>query len=100
MFNFLDYLNINKTVQTSKENFAAHTNNGNNLSKQVVIISILINLCIAFLFILFTLDYINVIHPTLTLQNKSIYLILVYILLISNGFMFLVNIITMLQLIF
>ena len=100
MFNFLDYLNINNTVKSSKEKFVVHANNGNNLSKHVVIISILINLCIAFLFILFTLDYINVIHPTLTLQNKSIYLILVYILLISNGFMFLVNMITMLQLIF
>jgi len=101
MFNILDYLNINNTIKSSKENFSAQKyGNGNgdkSLSKSVMIVSILFNLIISFLFILFSLDYINVINPKLTITNKSIYIILVYLLLISNGFMFLVNLINMIQ---
>lgn len=99
MFNILDYLNINNT--SSKEKFSSRKYGGSDdkpLSKGVMIISILLNLIISFLFILFSLDYINVIDPKLTIQNKSIYIILVYLLLISNGFMFLVNFINMIQL--
>ena len=100
MFNILDYLNINNTIKSSKEKFSSQKYGGGeekSLSKGVIIVSILLNLIISFLFILFSLDYINVIDPKLTITNKSIYIILVYLLLISNGFMFLVNLINMIQ---
>jgi len=127
MFNILDYLNINNTIKSSTEKFSSQKYSGQlkagyhmmpdgklmkdsdhkapqygggeekSLSKGVMIVSILLNLIISFLFILFSLDYINVIDPKLTITNKSIYIILVYLLLISNGFMFLVNLINMIQ---
>ena len=96
MFNILDYLNINNTVKYNQEKFSYHMKGGNvkqSFSKSVLFLSILLNMIISFLFILFALDYINIIDPKLTIPNKSIYIILVYMILISNSFLFLINLV-------
>ena len=103
MFNIVDYININKTLIFNKEKFSMYMNGGgddNKLSKGIIIASILLNMVFAFLFIQFSLDYINVIDPKLTIQNKSIYIILVYLLLISNAFMFLLSLVNLSQVLF
>ena len=103
MFNIVDYININKTLIFNKERFSMYMNGGgddNTLSKGIVIASILLNMVFAFLFIQFSLDYINIIDPKLTIQNKSIYIILVYLLLISNAFMFLLSLVNLSQVLF
>ena len=59
-----------------------------NMTKPMIILFILINLIISYLFITFSLAYINQIDPNLNIKNKSLYLFLVYVLLFTNSFMF------------
>ena len=53
-----------------------------------IILLLIINLIIAYLFITFALAYINEIDPNLNHKNKSVFLFLVYIILFINIFMF------------
>ena len=59
-----------------------------DMTKPMIILFILINLIISYLFIVFSFAYINEIDPNLNIKNKSLYLFLVYVLLFTNSFMF------------
>ena len=96
MFDIRNYLNIKKTTHVNKEYFISMATD-NSISRGGIILLLFINLIISSLFILFSLDYINVINPKLNIPNKTIYLILVYFLLVSNSFQFIISLINMIQ---
>ena len=74
---------------SKKEHFSSKYKYGDeDMTKPMIILFILINLIISYLFIVFSLAYINEIDPNLNIKNKSLYLFLVYVLLFTNGFMF------------
>ena len=90
-------------IKHIKEKFTHHYDGkyeeecDNSIPKHIKILSIVFNLIISILFILFSIDYINVINPRLNIPNKSIYIVLVYMMLVVNCVMCILNIVNVVK---
>ena len=63
----------------------------------IKLLGIIFNLIISILFILFSIDYINVINPKLNIPNKLIYIVLVYLILIVNSITCVLNVVNLIK---
>ena len=97
MFNLSNYANmINKTFTPStQEKFHTFQYGSDSIefSKKAIVLVITIDLIVAYLFMMFSYTYIYEIHPTLTIQDKTLYLVLVYVIFISNALIFISDIV-------
>jgi hypothetical protein len=91
MLNLLTIEQFLPNKLSRKEHFSSKYKNGNEMPKYVIFLLLIINLIITYLFILFSLTYINEIDPNFTSKYKTVFLLLVYILLFTNGIMFIDN---------
>jgi hypothetical protein len=99
----IHYTNMVQNLFNRQENFNSfQVGSGTTieLTKPVMVISLLIDLLITYLFIMFAVAYINEIHPTLFIKNKSLYIILVYVILIVNSLGFFASIVNLFRVLF
>ena len=93
MFNLNNLFNIKKVLEDKKEQFTeqAEDNTSIFLVRSIIFLSIVIEIVISVGFIFFSLTYINEINPKISVNYQNVFLILVYLLLITNGMNILVN---------
>jgi len=87
MFNINNIFNIKKALDDKKEKFNEQVEDNTSifLIRSIIFLSIVIDIIISFFFVLFGLTYINEINPKIQVNYQYIFLILVYLLLISSG---------------
>jgi hypothetical protein len=97
MFNLSNYTNMIQSTFTpvTQENFQRIRYGSGTIefSKKAILLGLMIDLIVAYLFMMFAYTYINKIHPTLTIEDKTIYLVLVYIIFISHALVFVSDIV-------
>ena len=95
MFNLSNYANMIESTFTpvTQENFQRIQHGSIEFSKKAIVLGLMIDLIVAYLFMMFAYTYINKIHPTLTIEDKTIYLVLVYIIFISYALVFVSDIV-------
>ena len=99
MLNLLTMERFLPNKLSRKEHFLSkYKYGGKDIPKPIIFLLLIINLIITYLFILFSLYYINEIDPNLKSKYKTVFLLLVYILLFTNFFMLIDTIISLVSL--
>ena len=95
MYSLINMINPIKIFDNKKEKFTDYvvenTNKPIYYIRGVIILSIMLDILISAGFIIFSLTYINEINSKITVNYQDVFLVLVYLLLISNIIAILMN---------